>query len=225
MRGFSFSWGRALGISAAKGKVSRAIGVPLTKSGRERKIGRMAAGALASLAVEGAGKAAAAHAGGAAETTETAGARGWNPSAISGAAGGLAYCVVAVVAIREGSWAVLVAGLVVAGLVVKFVARMLEGTKSGSDALAMLLAVLSIAGAFYLSSWWVLVLGIVGVPLLLGVAAGAARRAASAPRPRDDRTRGEVGPETGTCRTPGVEHRDAPLDEGGPRPPPTGGAQ
>lgn len=39
--GFSFSWKRALGISAAKGKISRKIGVPLTKSGRERKLGRM----------------------------------------------------------------------------------------------------------------------------------------------------------------------------------------
>src|SRR2546428_10864157 len=39
--GFSFSWKRALGISAAKGKISRAIGIPLTKSGRQRKAGRL----------------------------------------------------------------------------------------------------------------------------------------------------------------------------------------
>ena len=38
--GFSFSWKRASGISAAKGKLSRAIGVPLTRSGRQRKVGR-----------------------------------------------------------------------------------------------------------------------------------------------------------------------------------------
>jgi len=38
--GFSFSAKRALGISAAKGKLSRAIGIPLTKQGRQRKIGR-----------------------------------------------------------------------------------------------------------------------------------------------------------------------------------------
>jgi len=38
--GFSFSWKRALGISAAKGKISRAIGVPLTRSGRQRMAGR-----------------------------------------------------------------------------------------------------------------------------------------------------------------------------------------
>ena len=39
MKGFSFSWKRALGVTAAKTKVSRAIGIPLTKSGRERKLG------------------------------------------------------------------------------------------------------------------------------------------------------------------------------------------
>lgn len=38
--GFSFSWKRALGISAAKARLSRKIGIPLTKSGRERKAGR-----------------------------------------------------------------------------------------------------------------------------------------------------------------------------------------
>lgn len=38
--GVSFSLNRALGISAAKGKLSRQIGIPLTKSGRQRKMGR-----------------------------------------------------------------------------------------------------------------------------------------------------------------------------------------
>ncbi|RJX18451.1 MAG: hypothetical protein C4575_10610 [Desulforudis sp.] len=38
--GLSFSWKRALGISAAKGKLSRQIGIPLTRSGRQRKIGK-----------------------------------------------------------------------------------------------------------------------------------------------------------------------------------------
>jgi hypothetical protein len=38
--GFSFSWKRALGISAAKGRISRKIGIPLTRSGRQRKLGR-----------------------------------------------------------------------------------------------------------------------------------------------------------------------------------------
>jgi hypothetical protein len=42
-----FSWKRFSGVSRAKSKISRAIGVPLTKSGRQRKIGA-AIGALAS---------------------------------------------------------------------------------------------------------------------------------------------------------------------------------
>jgi hypothetical protein len=39
-----FSWKRFVGISAAKSRVSRTIGIPLTKSGRQRKIGRMVTG-------------------------------------------------------------------------------------------------------------------------------------------------------------------------------------
>jgi hypothetical protein len=39
--GFSFSWRRALGISAAKWRLSRMIGIPLTESGRQRMLGRM----------------------------------------------------------------------------------------------------------------------------------------------------------------------------------------
>jgi len=38
--GFSFSWKRALGISAAKGRISRKLGIPLTRAGRQRKVGR-----------------------------------------------------------------------------------------------------------------------------------------------------------------------------------------
>lgn len=45
-RGFSFSWKRALGITAAKRKVSRATGIPLTRQGREAKIGRILMRAL-----------------------------------------------------------------------------------------------------------------------------------------------------------------------------------
>ena len=48
--GLSFSWKRAIGISALKGRISRAIGVPLTVSGRERKIGRLILGVLTGLA-------------------------------------------------------------------------------------------------------------------------------------------------------------------------------
>ncbi len=39
--GFSFSWKRALGISGAKSKISRGIGIPLTRQGRQRKVGRL----------------------------------------------------------------------------------------------------------------------------------------------------------------------------------------
>lgn len=38
--GFSFSWRRAVGISGFKDKISRKIGIPLTRSGRQRMIGR-----------------------------------------------------------------------------------------------------------------------------------------------------------------------------------------
>jgi len=38
--GVSFSWNRLLGISAAKGRLSRQIGIPLTRSGRQRAVGR-----------------------------------------------------------------------------------------------------------------------------------------------------------------------------------------
>lgn len=34
-----FSWKRLLGVSAAKSRISRKIGVPLTRSGRQRKFG------------------------------------------------------------------------------------------------------------------------------------------------------------------------------------------
>lgn len=35
-----FSWKRALGITKAKQRISRKTGIPLTKSGRQRKIGK-----------------------------------------------------------------------------------------------------------------------------------------------------------------------------------------
>ena len=38
--GLSFSLKRAVGISAAKQKIARKTGVPLTKGGLERKVGR-----------------------------------------------------------------------------------------------------------------------------------------------------------------------------------------
>lgn len=38
--GLSFSWKRALGITAAKQRFARKTGIPTTKAGLERKIGR-----------------------------------------------------------------------------------------------------------------------------------------------------------------------------------------
>ena len=37
--GVSFSWKRALGISQFKQKISKETGIPMSKSGLERKIG------------------------------------------------------------------------------------------------------------------------------------------------------------------------------------------
>lgn len=39
-----FSWKRAIGLSAAKAVLSRRIGIPFTKSGRQRKLGKMVSG-------------------------------------------------------------------------------------------------------------------------------------------------------------------------------------
>jgi hypothetical protein len=38
--GFSFSWKRALGVSSAKQKFARETGIPTTKTGMERKVGK-----------------------------------------------------------------------------------------------------------------------------------------------------------------------------------------
>lgn len=35
-----FSWKRALGITKVKRKISKKTGIPLTKSGRQRKLGK-----------------------------------------------------------------------------------------------------------------------------------------------------------------------------------------
>lgn len=39
--GLSFSWKRALGVTQAKQQFSRRTGIPTTKAGLERKIGKM----------------------------------------------------------------------------------------------------------------------------------------------------------------------------------------
>jgi hypothetical protein len=47
--GFSFSWKRALGISAAKQRFARQTGMPTTQSGLERKVGRSIVSLILSL--------------------------------------------------------------------------------------------------------------------------------------------------------------------------------
>lgn len=47
--GFSFSWKRALGISASKQRFARQTGIPTTRSGLERKVGRGIISLLLSL--------------------------------------------------------------------------------------------------------------------------------------------------------------------------------
>lgn len=44
--GLSFSWKRALGITQAKQKIARETGIPMSKSGIERKIGKTILNAL-----------------------------------------------------------------------------------------------------------------------------------------------------------------------------------
>jgi hypothetical protein len=39
-----FSWNRTLGITRKKQRIARKTGIPLTKIGRERKVGRVVAG-------------------------------------------------------------------------------------------------------------------------------------------------------------------------------------
>lgn len=42
--GLSFSWKRATGITEAKRKIAKATGIPTTKEGRQRKIGKFLTG-------------------------------------------------------------------------------------------------------------------------------------------------------------------------------------
>ena len=44
--GLSFSWKRALGITQAKKKFARETGIPTSKAGLERKIGKMVLNAI-----------------------------------------------------------------------------------------------------------------------------------------------------------------------------------
>ena len=46
IKGLSFSWKRAVGITAAKQKISRKTGIPTTKQGLERKVGKFVLDAI-----------------------------------------------------------------------------------------------------------------------------------------------------------------------------------
>ena len=39
--GLTFSWKRALGVTKAKQRFARATGIPTTRSGRQRKLGKI----------------------------------------------------------------------------------------------------------------------------------------------------------------------------------------
>jgi len=51
-----FSWKRAAGISSAKAKISKSIGIPLTKGGRQRKLGAFLGGNLLGAVVPASSK-------------------------------------------------------------------------------------------------------------------------------------------------------------------------
>ena len=38
--GLSFSWKRAIGLSALRNKIAKATGIPTTRGGRQRKLGK-----------------------------------------------------------------------------------------------------------------------------------------------------------------------------------------
>lgn len=44
--GLSFSWKRAVGVTAAKQKIARATGIPTSRQGFERKVGALVIGAI-----------------------------------------------------------------------------------------------------------------------------------------------------------------------------------
>lgn len=46
MKGLSFSWKRAVGISGIKAKVAHKVGLPTTRQGLQRKVGQAVLSAL-----------------------------------------------------------------------------------------------------------------------------------------------------------------------------------
>ena len=41
IHGLSFSWKRATGVTSVKRKIAKATGIPTTKAGRQRKLGKL----------------------------------------------------------------------------------------------------------------------------------------------------------------------------------------
>jgi hypothetical protein len=55
--GLTFSWKRAVGLTQLKSKISRKLGVPLTKAGRKRKLGNAVGEAFGGAVGSAVGKA------------------------------------------------------------------------------------------------------------------------------------------------------------------------
>ena len=47
--GLTFSWKRALGITKVKQQIAKATGIPMTKQGVERKVGKMVINGITKL--------------------------------------------------------------------------------------------------------------------------------------------------------------------------------
>lgn len=165
MRGFSFSWKRALGVSAAKGRVSRAIGIPLTRSGRERKIGRMASGAVASLVVEA----------GAEASRRSSSAPAGGGETIGAAVAGLVLLGFTIAAVIQGSWATFVVGLVVSAVLNRALARVAAQVESAGQLVATVALMATVGGALYAGSWWVLWGGVLVIVVGAAVQRGLGR--------------------------------------------------
>lgn len=46
-----FSWKRLLGVTRVKTRISRMTGIPMTRSGRQRKLGKMMGGCVVPVAL------------------------------------------------------------------------------------------------------------------------------------------------------------------------------
>jgi hypothetical protein len=161
-----FSWRRASGLSAAKGRISRAIGIPLSRSGRQKKIGRIVGGIAAPLV----GDESAQH--------ENNGDIQRGAHGADAIVGFLVLGAIAAALVQQ-RWSTLVVGFIVAILANRF----LKQFASLKEALGAF-AVVGVCWAAYRWESWLLLL--VGLAVLSGMAnllSGARKETASA---RDD---------------------------------------